>query len=86
MPWWVVIRIPGKKMPRIRGPYSSRGKADQRVDKAEEEGYPAKKYHTFSSNGAKAVAELKEQIAEDDGIEVGSSNFSHKGLTKYEEE
>ena len=78
MPWWVVIRIPGKKMPRVRGPYYSSVRAGKRVEDAEDEGYTAEKYQTISSNEAGATAELKEQITEDNGIEVGSGNISHK--------
>ena len=79
MPWFVIVIRNGRKMPKIRGPYSVEGRADEKVEKAESEGFRAKKYYSIHHEQNAALAEIKEQVTDDFGYEHGAGNYNRQG-------
>lgn len=79
MPYWVVVIRPGRKMPKVRGPYSVEGRAAEKVEEAEEQGFHAKKYYSVRYEQHAALAEIKEQVTDDFGYEHGAGNYNRTG-------
>ena len=74
MPYWVVSLKPNR-----RAPYLERAEdeydAEERKQKAENDGCTAKVYHTATHNIREAKRQLRRHIADDFSYMVSNSNF-----------